>query len=116
MGTLDDAMRALLAIGLVVPLAFLWIVAFVDVARRKDLPVLQKALWAGVMFFGAYIGIAVYFAMRPIPLPPGKDANATTPPSSAIVTELEALQSRYATGELSNDNYLSRKRSLFGLT
>jgi len=63
----DGTLAWLLVIGLGVPLVMLWLVAYVDVARRKDLRVGRKVLWAGAIFFGAYVGIAAYFVMRPLP-------------------------------------------------
>lgn len=116
MDLLDSALRPVLLIGLIIPLFIFWILAFVDLARRKDLAASKKAVWAAAMFFGGYIGIAFYFALRPIPPPAGKDVNATVPRSSAIVSELETLQASHDEGEFSDDNYLTRKRGLFGPT
>lgn len=62
----DGTLAWLLVIGLGVPLLTLWIVAYVDVARRRDLRFTRKLLWAAAIFFTAYIGIAAYFMMRPV--------------------------------------------------
>ena len=88
----DDTLETLIVVGLVVPLFLLWIVAYVDVARRSDLAVGRKVMWGAVILFGAYVGIAVYFIMRPVRPPAGKDLAATTPHSSEKVARLEQLR------------------------
>jgi Phospholipase_D-nuclease N-terminal len=112
----DETLRWLIVVGLVVPLFMLWIVAYVDVARRKDLKVTRKFLWAAAIFFGAYIGIAAYFLMRPIAPVIGKGLEATTPRSSQLVADLESLRQNHANGAVTDDDYLARKRDLLGLT
>ena len=112
----EDTIRVLMGIGIAASLILLWLVAFVDLARRKDFSVARKALWALIMFFTAYIGIAAYFILRPVPEVFGKGANATTPESSAIVDGLESLHQSHAEGSISDADYLARKRALMGLT
>ncbi len=112
----EETLRTLLSIGIAASLVLLWIVAFVDLARRRDLSVIKKVLWGLVIVFGAYIGIAAYFIMRPVPEVPGKRTDATTPASSAIVEDLESLHSSYAEGSITDADYLAKKRSLLGLT
>jgi len=112
----DGTLAWLLVIGLGVPLVMLWLVAYVDVARRKDLRVGRKVLWAGAIFFGAYVGIAAYFVMRPLPPVMGKDRRATTPRSSQLVADLESLRQSHDEGAVTADDYLARKRDLLGLT
>lgn len=112
----EETLRTLLSIGIAASLVLLWIVAYVDLARRRDLSVIKKVLWGLVIVFGAYIGIAAYFIMRPVPEVPGKRADTTTPASSAIVEDLESLHSSYAEGSITDADYLAKKRSLLGLT
>jgi hypothetical protein len=112
----DGTLAWLLVVGLVVPLFMLWIVAYVDVARRKDLRVTRKVLWTAAIFFGAYIGIAAYFTMRPVAPVIGKGTRATTPRSSQLVADLESLKQSHTEGTVTNDDYLERKRGLLGLT
>ena len=112
----EDTARILVVIGLTVPLFLMWIVAYVDLARRRDLSVIKKALWAAVMFFGAYIGIAAYFIMRPVAEVVGKGLNLTAPETSAIVDDLESLRTNHSEGSITDADYLARKRDLLGLT
>ncbi len=112
----DGTLAWLLVVGLVVPLFMLWIVAYVDVARRKDLRVTRKVLWTAAIFFGAYIGIAAYFMMRPVAPVIGKGTRATTPRSSQLVADLESLKQSHTEGTVTDDDYLERKRGLLGLT
>ncbi len=111
----DGTLPWLLVIGLGVPLLTLWIVAYVDVARRTDLTLTRKALWAATIFFLAYIGIAAYFMMRPVAPVVGKNREATTPRSSRLVADLESLKASHAEGTVTAEDYLARKRHLLGL-
>ncbi len=111
----DGTLPWLLVIGLGVPLLTLWIVAYVDVARRRDLTFTRKALWAAAIFFLAYVGIAAYFMMRPVAPVVGKDREATTKRSSRLVTDLESLRQSHANGTITVEDYLARKRELLGL-
>lgn len=112
----EETTRLLLFIGITVPLVLLWIVTFVDIARRRDLSILRKAMWAAVTFFGLYVGIAVYAAMRPMPEAFGKGLTGTVPEISATVTTLEMLRAEHADGSINDADYLVKKRDLLGLT
>jgi hypothetical protein len=112
----EDTARVLLVIGIMVPLFLLWIVTFVDIARRKDLSLPRKAMWTAVTFFGVYIGIAVYAAMRPVPEVLGKGIRQTVPETSATVSTLETLRAEHAGGSIGDADYLAKKRDLLGLT
>ncbi len=112
----DNILTQLLAIGLVVPLFLLWIVAYVDVARRKDLRFTRKVFWAVAIFLGVYIGIAAYFMMRPVAPVIGKGTRATAPRSSRLVADLESLKEGHTDGAITDDDYLAKKRNLLGLT
>jgi len=112
----EETIRILMGIGIAASLILIWIVAYVDLARRKDLSIVKKIAWALIMFFGAYIGIAAYFVLRPVPEVMGKGLHHTTPESSEIVTELEVLHEDHADGFISDADFVARKRSLLGLT
>ena len=111
----QETARSLVVVGITVSLLLLWIVAYVDLARRKDLSVVKKLLWAAAMFFGVYIGIAAYFVMRPVPEVIGKGLSSDTPESSALIGGLELLRTSHAEGSLSDADYLAKKRNLLGL-
>ncbi|MEN8040944.1 MAG: PLDc N-terminal domain-containing protein [Actinomycetota bacterium] len=115
MTIVDDTLERLILVGLVVPLFLLWIVAYVDLARRDDFSLKKKAGWGAAMFFGAYVGIAAYFILRPVRPPAGKDSGATASRSSQVVNDLEALHKARADGDITEDNYLATKRQLLGL-
>ncbi len=116
MNIADETARTLVLIGVTIPLFLLWIVALVDIARRSDLGIGKRLMWAAVILFGLYIGIAVYFLMRPVAEVNGKGPNPTTPETSAIVNNIEALRSSHAEGSINDTDYLARKRDLLGLT
>jgi hypothetical protein len=111
----EETIRTLMGIGIAASLILIWIVAYVDLARRNDLSILKKIAWALIMFFGAYIGIAIYFVLRPVSEVMGKGLHHTTPESSETVNDIEALRDDHANGSLSDADYLERKRSLLGL-
>lgn len=115
MNIAEGTARSLVVIGITASLLLLWIVAYVDLARRKDLSVVKKLLWAAAMFFGVYIGIAAYFVMRPVPEVIGKGPSSETPARSALVADLESLHASHAEGSLSDADYLAKKRNLLGL-
>ncbi len=116
MNIAEDTARVLVVIGIAIPLLLLWIVTFVDIARRKNLPITRKALWTAVTFFGAHIGIAVYYGMRPVPEVLGKGLRPTTPETSATVSRLETLRADHTAGSINDADYLAKKRDLLGLT
>ena len=111
----EETIRVLMTVGIAASLVLIWIVAYVDLARRKDLSIMKKVVWAVIMFFGAYIGIAAYFILRPVPEVMGKGLHHTTPESSEIVNALERLHEDHADGSISDADYLEQKRSLLGL-
>ena len=43
----------------------LWVFALTDLARRKDVSGLAKALWAIAIVFFPLIGMVIYFIVRP---------------------------------------------------
>lgn len=115
MQDIDDAFSALFWVAIAAPLVALWVAAFWDLARRRDLSVFRKAVWAAIFILTFYVGLAIYFATRPLRPPAGKGTSRTTPRASGIVTQLEELsESRRADG-ITEDAYVARKRELLGL-
>ena len=115
MQMIDDAFPVLLWVGLTAPLIALWVAGFWDLAHRSDLSVLRKAVWAALFVLTLYIGLALYFATRPVRPPAGKGTTQTVPRASGIVTELESLSEARNVNEMNDDAFLERKRELLGL-
>ncbi|MCL1598306.1 MAG: PLDc N-terminal domain-containing protein [Actinomycetia bacterium] len=113
---LASPVEILLRIAIFVPLTLLWLAVFVDLYQRDDLPVIRKALWGALAIFAAHIGVLLYFIFRPVPEPPGKDLAISADRSSRIVTRLEDLREAHGAGTISNDEYLSTKRELLGVS
>ncbi len=111
----DFEAHGLLWVAIAIPLIALWVAVLWDLYRRKDLSIGRKAVWAALIIVTAYVGIAIYFAVRPIPDPPGKSSTHTVARASAIVTELEDLVRRNTNGELSESEFSATKRQLLGL-
>lgn len=115
MDSIDDALQVLLWVAFSAPLIALWIAGFWDLAHRDDFTVYRKAVWAALFILTLYIGIAVYFAMRPVRPPAGKGNSQTVPRASTIVAELETLSAAKQADEIAEDTFLARKRELLGL-
>ncbi|MCZ7532454.1 MAG: PLD nuclease N-terminal domain-containing protein [Acidimicrobiia bacterium] len=115
MSRFDLEYDGLLWFAIAIPLIALWVAALWDLFRRQDLSARRKAAWTAVIIVTAYIGIAIYFALRPIPDPPGKSSTQTVPRASALVTQLEDLVRRNANGEMSEAEFTTAKRHLLGL-
>ena len=111
----DESVNAVAVIAIFVPLMLLWLAAFVDLFRRKDISVSRKALWAALIVLTAYIGIAIYFIARPIREPEGKRYGTTAPRTRGIVDGIEGLRVQHEDGSIDNDTYLTKKRLLLGL-
>ena len=114
MNLFDESVSVVAVIAIVVPLVLLWVAAFVDLFRRKDLSVLRKALWAALILFTAYVGIAIYFIARPIQAPEGKRYGTTAPRTLKIVDDIERAQSKHAEGSIDDATYVTQKRILLG--
>ena len=111
----DLEFDGLLWFAIAVPLVALWVAVLWDLFHRQDLSAGRKAAWAAVIIVTAYIGIAIYFALRPISDPPGKSSTQTVPRASVLVTQLEDLVQRNTNGELSEAEFTAAKRHLLGL-
>lgn len=109
------ALDTLALVALTLPLIALWVAAFWDIARRRDLSVVRKLTWSLIIVLTAYIGIAIYAIARPVPPPPGKVDAATLARASAIVGALEQLVSTHANGEVSDEQFKIAKRDILGL-
>jgi hypothetical protein len=105
----------LLVIAIVVPLFLLWIAAFIDLVRRKDLGIGKKLMWGVIVVFSAHVGVLLYFIFRPIPPPSGKRLLDRNDRASGIVTAIERLHTEHDAGDLSDSAYLTAKRNLLGL-
>ena len=57
-------MRILILAAVAIFLVFL-VRAFIDVARRRDLPASSKAGWVLVLLLLPFIGLAIYTMVRP---------------------------------------------------
>ena len=115
MQAIDDALQVLLWVAFTAPLVALWIAGFWDLAHRDDLSVFRKAVWGSLFVLTLYVGLAIYFATRPVRPPAGKGNSETVPRASAIVAELETLSAARQTNQITEEAFLSRKRELLGL-
>lgn len=113
---IEPTATTLITITIAVPLALLWFAVIVDLFRRDDLSVFRKALWATLVILTVHIGVLLYFVFRPLPPPPGKDLAVSAERSSTIVTDLERLRNQHRAGNISDDEYLSTKRELLGVS
>ena len=115
MQAIDDGLQVLLWVAFTAPLIALLVAGFWDLAHRDDLAVFRKAVWGALFVLTLYVGLAIYFAMRPVRPPAGKESSGTVPRASAIVAELETLSAARQADEITEDAFLSRKRELLGL-
>jgi hypothetical protein len=105
----------LVVIAIVVPLFLLWVAAFIDLFRRKDLGIGKKLMWGAIVIFTAHVGLLLYFVFRPVPPPSGKRRQDKNDRASGIVTEIERLHEEHEVGNISDASYLTAKRTLLGL-
>jgi hypothetical protein len=105
----------LVVIAIVVPLFLLWVAAFIDLFRRKDLGIGKKLMWGTIVVFSAHVGLLLYFVFRPVPPPSGKRLQDKHDRAFGIVTEIERLHEEHDTGDISDASYLTAKRTLLGL-
>ena len=111
-----QALDTFMLVALALPLIALWVVTFWDIARRRDLTVTRKIMWSLVIVITAYIGIALYAIMRPVPPPPGKARSASLPRASAIVGALEALVASHDAGDIPDATFDGEKRKILGIS
>lgn len=104
-------MRDFLVIYLfVVPLVILWVVALWDNWRLPDRSVAARIGWSALIVLLPVIGAAVYYAFRPVPPPKGViDGDGG---GVAVVDELESLVAAHDRGDLSDEQFASRKADL----
>ena len=55
----------ILIIAAVILFLIMWVRALIDVFRRGDLSVAAKAAWAVVMLLIPFIGLLLYYMLRP---------------------------------------------------
>lgn len=96
----------------ITPLVILWAVALWDNWKRTSRSVGAKIAWSAVILLLPVVGVAIYYAARPVPPPAGqeRDRDDTT---SAIVDELQALALAHDRGDVSDEQYASEKARLF---
>lgn len=104
-------MRDFLVVYLfVVPLVIIWVVALWDNWRLPDRSVAAKTGWSVAILALPVIGAAVYYATRPVPLPKGAiDGDGG---GVAVVDELESLVAAHDRGDVSDEQFASRKADL----
>ncbi|MCL1593161.1 MAG: PLDc N-terminal domain-containing protein [Actinomycetia bacterium] len=105
----------LLAIAISGTIFLLWAASFIDLTRRRDLPIIKKAMWAALVIFTGHVGVLIYFAVRPIRPPYGKGIRHTVDHSSILVSEIERLHAEHSDGNLTDEVYLAAKRDLLGV-
>ncbi|MCL1588543.1 MAG: PLD nuclease N-terminal domain-containing protein [Actinomycetia bacterium] len=105
----------LVVIAIVVPLFLLWVAAFIDLFRRKDLGIGKKLMWGAIVIFSAHVGLLLYFVFRPVPPPSGKRLRDKNDRASGIVTAIEDLHDDHDAGDITDTAYLTAKRTLLGL-
>jgi hypothetical protein len=116
MDIFDDALQAVRWVAFVAPLIILWIAGFWDLTHRDDLSVLRKSVWAAFFILTLYVGLAMYFATRPVRPPAGKGDTRSVPRASRIVADLEALSTAHRADGITEEAFLSQKRELLGLS
>jgi len=112
---IEITVDVLAVIAIAVPLFLLWIAAFIDLFRRKDLGIGKKLMWGAIVIFTAHVGLLLYFVFRPVPPPSGKRLQDRADRASGIVTAIEALHAEHHAGDISDTAYLAAKRTLLGL-
>lgn len=116
---MDDnstAVNVLLFLGVTLPLILLEVAAFIDLYRRKELSLVRKLIWVAIVILTAYIGLVIYYAMRPPAVPKGKEHGATDGRTARIVSGLDELRGDHSADRIDDETYLARKRELLGLT
>lgn len=96
----------------IVPLVILWAAALWDNWKRTSRSVRAKTAWSAVILLLPVVGVAIYFALRPVPPPAGQKADREDT-TSAIVNELQALTAAHDRGEVSDEEFATGKASLF---
>ncbi|MGI9528575.1 MAG: PLDc N-terminal domain-containing protein [Acidimicrobiia bacterium] len=105
----------ILWVAIFIPLILLFVASFVDLYRRKDLSVLRKLAWVAVIVLTLYIGVALYYLLRPPRTPVGKRSGETKEGTKSIVDQLEGLRRSHDRGELDDAAFLEAKRGVLGL-
>jgi Phospholipase_D-nuclease N-terminal len=111
---LNPTIDIITIVAILVPLAMVVIASVVDLLRRGDLSIGRKVLWALLIIFTVYVGVAIYVITRPTRQPDGKRYGATVPRASAVVDALETLHDERRV--MDPATYLERKRRLLGLS
>lgn len=98
-----------------IPLVVLWLAAlFHIVVRRRDLSVLRKATWSGLVILVPYIGVLLYAALRP-PRPPTPTGGEDPSAAGAAIEHLARLVDAHDLGSITDQEFSQRKAAVFGL-
>lgn len=103
-------------IAMFIPLFLLFIASLVDLVRRNDLSVIRKLVWVAVILLAAYIGVALYFLLRPPRTPEGKQDSATEVHTKGIVDRLEDLHDAHERGDIDDEAFLEAKQMVLGVS
>ncbi len=99
----------------IVPLLIIEAIAlFHVVARRPDLRVTRKVMWAAGIVLLPVIGALLYALFRPPGLATGK-ANQEEGPAGSTMQALQQVMASHSAGELDDEGYAAAKRDVFGL-
>jgi len=99
----------------VIPLVIIWLAAlFHIVARRPDLSISWKGIWAIAVLAVPYIGVFIYTMLRPPRAPRRKGANDPTAVGAAI-ERLRSLVTAHADGTIDDGEFAAEKAEVFGL-
>ena len=104
------------------PLIMMWTSALIDVFRRNDLSGLGTAGWLILIFVLPFVGVLIYFVVRPkpdyatgaYPYGRGPSYSAAGPATTSTATELEKLANLKEQGVLTEAEFNSQKAKLMG--
>lgn len=108
--------EALTIAVVIVPLAILWISAlFHIIARRPDLSIPWKGIWAATVVMLPFVGVMIYAIVRP-PLPPGRTADHDPSAIAVAVEQTRDLIAAHERGAIDDETFAADKARIFGLT
>lgn len=110
-----SALDPVVWVAIFIPLILLFIASLVDLFRRSDLSVVRKLVWVAIILLTAFIGIALYYLVRPPRTPVGKRSGTTKEHTKTIVDQLEDLRESHDRGELDDAAFLEAKREVLGI-
>jgi hypothetical protein len=113
---MDDWWYAFFITLLYIPLLFMWGFALFDLFRRQDLKGWAKILWAFAILFFPFLGVFMYFLIRPkgedvwapegsLYAPGPSQYWSSRPSGPASKKDLQVLAQLHASGALSDSEY-----------